>query len=382
MKYDYIIAGSGCAGLSLLYHILLHPTLRKKRILVLDMDSKDKNDRTWCFWEKEKGSFESIVYKKWNTLEFKTENFVNQFDMKDYTYKMIRGIDFYKHIRSMASAFENVVVRKEKVSTFQVGSDSVQVITENETYFSEYVFNSTNLLNPKIDRQNSLLQHFMGWVIKSDQANFNSDVGTLMDFSLDQKYGTTFMYVLPINSTEALVEYTLFTEKVLEEGKYVAAIEDYLENDLGIKSYQIAHREFGVIPMSKAKFPIHYKERIINVGTAGGNTKASSGYTFQFIQRNAIQMVTKLANGESPVLRRSFRQKMFDWYDKTLLDVMLSKKMSGKEIFSTMFRKVSPEKILTFLDNESSFKEDLQVMLSVTSSPFVVSGIRQLFQKE
>lgn len=39
-KYDYIIAGSGCAGLSLLYRILKEPTLQHKSILVIDKDSK------------------------------------------------------------------------------------------------------------------------------------------------------------------------------------------------------------------------------------------------------------------------------------------------------------------------------------------------------
>ena len=62
MKYDYIIAGSGCAGLSLLHKILQTPSLQNKSILVIDKDQKKSNDRTWCFWEKNPGPFESIVY--------------------------------------------------------------------------------------------------------------------------------------------------------------------------------------------------------------------------------------------------------------------------------------------------------------------------------
>ena len=46
MKYDFIIAGSGCAGLSLLYKILLEPTLQNKSILIIDKDIKNTNDRT------------------------------------------------------------------------------------------------------------------------------------------------------------------------------------------------------------------------------------------------------------------------------------------------------------------------------------------------
>ncbi|MDA9638819.1 lycopene cyclase, partial [bacterium] len=52
MKYDFIIAGAGCSGLSLLYKILQTPSLQNKSILVIDKDQKKNNDRTWCFWEK------------------------------------------------------------------------------------------------------------------------------------------------------------------------------------------------------------------------------------------------------------------------------------------------------------------------------------------
>jgi lycopene beta-cyclase len=51
IKYDYIIAGAGCAGYSLLYHLLKDPVLNKKKILVLDSNFEKGNDRTWCFWE-------------------------------------------------------------------------------------------------------------------------------------------------------------------------------------------------------------------------------------------------------------------------------------------------------------------------------------------
>ena len=75
MKYDYIIAGSGCAGLSLLYRLLKTPLLQDKSILVLDQDQRKSNDRTWCFWEKSPGLFESIVHAKWNKLEFLSTDF-------------------------------------------------------------------------------------------------------------------------------------------------------------------------------------------------------------------------------------------------------------------------------------------------------------------
>ena len=152
------------------------------------------------------------------------------------------------------------------------------------------------------------------------------------------------------------------------------------KNNLQIKDYTILHKEFGVIPMSLAQFeraPSDHK-RVINIGTAGGYTKASSGYTFQFIQKNTEQIIDRLEKNQVLMLQASFREKMFQWYDRTLIDVMLSKKMAGKEIFSLMFKKLTTDKILAFLANESTLLEDMKIMYSLPLKPFFTSGIKQL----
>ena len=380
MKYDYIIAGSGCSGLSLLYRLLKDPILNNKSILIIDKTEKSANDRTWCYWESEKGLFNSIVTHEWKTLEFLTSDFTQRFDLEHYSYKMIKGIDFYNHILSFAKKFKNVTFKFENIKKIRTENNVAIVETENTKYSAEYVFNSTNLFNPTINAENSLLQHFEGWVIKTKKPTFNSKIGTLMDFRLNQENGTTFMYVLPTNSNEALIEYTLFSEKVLNKEKYKAELESYIRDYLKIEQYEITHKEFGIIPMSLTKFwrNPNSEERIINIGTAGGFTKASSGYTFQFVQKNSEKIISNLLKGKLPNPKRTFRDKMFEWYDRTVLEVMISEKMSGKEIFSIMFKKLSPERILAFLGNESKFLDDIKIMNSLPKIPFLIAGIKSL----
>ena len=380
IKFDYIIAGSGCAGLSLLYRILSDPILKKKEVLVIDRAEKSSNDRTWCYWESQKGIFDSIVTHEWKTLEFLTSDFTQRFDLKNYSYKMIRGIDFYNHILSFAKTFKNITFKFEKIEKIQTDNNYAFVETEKNKYSSEYVFNSTNLFNPIINTKNSLLQHFEGWVIRTKKPTFNSKIGTLMDFRLNQENGDTFMYVLPTNSNEALIEYTLFSEKVLNKEKYKAELESYIRDYLKIEQYEITHKEFGIIPMSLTKFSRNpnSEERIINIGTAGGFTKASSGYTFQFVQKNSEKIISNLLKGKLPNPKRTFRDKMFEWYDRTVLEVMISGKMSGKEIFSIMFKNLSPEKILAFLGNESKFADEIKIMNIFPKIPFIIAGIKKL----
>ena len=172
MKYDYIIAGAGAAGLSLLYRILKDPKLKTKKILVLDQIQKVLNDRTWCFWEKEVGLFEEIVHHQWGTLEFMTSDFERKFKLKEYRYKMIQGIDFYNHVLTFAKDFENVTFKYENIQNIMSDKDGSFVETEINKYFSDLVFNSTSLFNPIINKENSLLQHFVGWTIKTEKEFF------------------------------------------------------------------------------------------------------------------------------------------------------------------------------------------------------------------
>jgi len=55
-----------------------------------------------------------------------------------------------------------------------------------------------------------------------------------------------------------------------------------LKEYLNITDYSLLEEEFGVIPMTDHVFtPVD--GNIVHLGTAGGQTKPSSGYTFRFI---------------------------------------------------------------------------------------------------
>ena len=114
------------------------------------------------------------------------------------------------------------------------------------------------------------------------------------------------------------------------------------------------------------------------MGTAGGFTKASSGYTFQFIQKNTEKIINNLLLGKSPSPKTTFRDKMYHWYDRTVLEVIISEQMAGKDIFAIMFKKLAIEKILKFLGNESTIADDIKIISSLPIKPFLIAGIRRL----
>ena len=378
--YDYIITGAGCAGLSMLMRILNEPTLNTKKILVIDEQPKKDNDRTWCFWEKENDIFQSIVHHEWREINFLSPNYSAQLSIEPYTYKMIHGLDFYTHIINYAKGFASVEFIYEKVLSIKNESNKAVVTTTNTIYEGEYIFNSILFAKPKINsKQFYLLQHFKGWVIETEKPVFNPAIATFMDFTVSQQHGTTFMYVLPTTSNKALVEYTLFTETLLQKQDYETALQQYITKTLGIEKFTITHTEFGIIPMTNYKFPLQ-EGNIINIGIAGGQAKGSSGYVFKNIQKRTTQIVELLVKNKQPFFTKNFTGKKFHLYDSVLLHVLHHKKMSGDAVFASIFKKNKSEIIFKFLDNESTLLEDVKIMRSVPMHIFLPTAIKEMFR--
>jgi lycopene beta-cyclase len=373
--YDYIITGAGCSGLSLLMHMLQHPELKSKSILIVDKAPKDQNDRTWCFWEKETGLFESIVHHRWGKLNFYSSSVDKQMNINPYEYKMIRGINFYRYCFAEISKYSNIDVAFGEVQS--IGNDGAKAFIQfnNQTITSDVLFNS--ILFNKLEPQKGkffLLQHFKGLVIKTPKPTFDPSTATLMDFRTSQQHGATFFYVMPTSPTEALVEYTLFTPALLNQEEYDAALKQYILKQLHISNYEVLHEEFGIIPMTNNMFE-QQQGNIINIGTAGGQVKASSGYAFKFIQKQSKKIAASLAKGEKVQLTSS---KKFNYYDSVFLNVLFNNPQKGAEIFSKIFANNSPETIFRFLDNESSLLGDLKIITPLTSTAFIKAGIQEL----
>ncbi|RYG03139.1 MAG: lycopene cyclase [Chitinophagaceae bacterium] len=377
--FDYIFSGGGCAALSLLVRICEDSFFADKRILLIDKSLKQENDRTWCFWEKSAGRFEPVVHHKWQRLSIAGDNYNEIHELSPYEYKMIRGIDFYNYCHGIILGNTNVTILHEEI--LATGNDDIVPFVKTATgkYTARYVFNSVlfnaaEVRHKLTKKDHYLLQHFKGRLIETDQDVFDPSVGTLMDFRISQNAGTSFVYTLPVSPRKALVEYTLFTADLLQQEQYDAVINDYISNYLNISDYKTEADEFGVIPMTSYKFPTH-EGSVINIGTAGGQTKPSSGYTFTFIQKHSALIIELLKAGQFPVREESFSEKKFRWYDRTLLNVLANKKLQGAFVFTELFRKNTITDVFSFLDNETSIGRDLKVISVLPKWVFAKAGL-------
>lgn len=371
-QYDYIIAGGGCAGLSLVYY-MLQTELKHRKILIIEKDKKNHNDRTWCFWEKKANPFDKIVYHRWRHLYFYSDGFAKKLDLFPYEYKMIRGIDFYQHVERILSQHKNVTWLQAPVEEIKGHPHEVEVLAGGKTYTGDWVFNSIpqNPGEGLTGHYHYLLQHFKGWVIKTESHTFNPEEAVLMDFRVDQQNDCRFSYVLPIDTHTALVEYTVFSELLLPYPDYDTALQHYLEHFLALKNYTIEHEEFGIIPMTDMPYAQQQGERIIYIGTVGGLTKPSTGYTFLRIQQDTQALVqTMLAKGK-PLRKKTMWQKRFGLYDSALLHVLAQRLHPASGVFTCLFKNNPTKRVLEFLDEETSLWEEVKVANSVPRLAFM-----------
>ncbi|WP_306349556.1 lycopene cyclase family protein [Flavobacterium sp. '19STA2R22 D10 B1'] len=368
--YHYIFTGTGAAALMTAYEMVLSGKFKNKSILLIDLDAKKTNDRTWCFWEEKNSPWDSIVTQKWSHALFKDVALETDITFDPYVYKMIQGIDFYNYIFTILTAETNITFIQQAVVNFVAHDDHVIVRTEQENFKADKVFNS--IYQPKWTENNKkyplIQQHFVGWYIKTNTTSFNPNKATFMDFSVPQNGNTRFMYVMPLTANEALVEYTLFSHQLLKLEEYESALKEYLLQ-LGITEYEITETEKGSIPMTAYPFWKHNSKHILHIGTAGGWTKASTGYTFMNSHRKSKSLIQYLEHHSD--LSHFYKKNKFWYYDVLLLYILDQKNSLGSKIFSSLFQKGNSTLIFKFLDEKTTFMEDLKVISKCPKKPFI-----------
>jgi len=373
--YNYIFAGAGLSALMTVYKMVKSGKFSDKAILLLDENPKKTNDRTWCFWEEKNETWDAIVTKKWNSALFANGNQSVNINLTPNKYNQIRSVDFYNFVLNEISKHDNITFENQKVVEFKENEVSIELKTETNSYSCDQLFNS--ILNPfEVENQKKypiLQQHFIGWFIESKQEVFNSEQATFMDFSVEQKGNTRFMYVLPTSKTEALLEYTLFSHSHLETKEYESEIEIYLKK-LGVTNYKIVEKERGSIPMTCFPFWKNNTKRLLNIGSAGGWTKASTGYTFKNADKKSTQLIQFLQTKTD--FKQFHKINKFWFYDLLLLDILNRTNELGSKIFSALFTKPNPQLNFKFLDEETTFAEDLKVIWKCPKPIFIRAFFR------
>ena len=347
--FDFIIIGGGCAGLSLAYELEIHKKLENKSLAIIEPRLEYKRDKTWSFWRVEKHNFDDCVKKNWEDFSINVPSKTKHLKCNNYPYQSIDSGLFYKKVI-------NKLKENKNISFFK----NIEEVNQDNSF----IFNSVPSIK---NEKKSLWQHFCGVEIKTKENIFDDGIINLMDFDCEQKDSVHFFYTLPFQKNRALIETTWLSKMNDETLKdYDNQIKKYIEQNLKIKNYEIVYKEEGAIPLF---YPSNTNEiNKINIGTAGGMTRLSTGYTFLNIQEQSKYIRMNIENIKN--IKRFQIKKKYQLLDKIFLKVLEKNPEKMPDIFFNMFT-ASTNKVIKFLSNKSNFLEDFSIILKMPKIIFI-----------
>jgi len=352
-EFDYIIIGGGCAGLSLAYELEIFEKLKNKTLAIIEPREEYKRDKTWSFWKVFNHNFEDCVKKSWNNFTINSPSQTKYIECKATPYQTIDSGIFYKKIISKLKLNKNIYFFK-----------NINEISQDNSI----IFNSVNETK---DNNSNLWQHFCGVEIETRNDFFDDEIFNLMDFACDQRNRVHFFYTLPFTKKNALIETTWISELTNKSlNDYEEQIDNYLSNHLNLRQCTINFKEKGAVPLFRQKNI--KKKNVIQIGSAGGMTRLSTGYTFLNIQEQSKYIRENIENIKRAKLFEI--NKKYDFLDKIFLKVLKNNSTEMGNVFYKMFES-SPSSVINFLSNKSNLYEDISIISKMPKWIF----IKQLF---
>ena len=348
-EFDYIIVGGGCAGLSLAYELEIHNKLEDKTLAIIEPRPYYKRDKTWSFWKTTDHNFNDCIIKSWQNFSINTLNNTNYLECISYPYQSIDSGLYYEKINNRLKKNSNIIFFK----------DIKEINSSNSFTFNSVPSSKKNYHN--------LWQHFYGVEIETQNDFFDDKIFNLMDFDCEQRGSVHFFYTLPYSKNKALVE-TTWLSKINDDSQkdYEHQIKDYIKNHLNLKNYKITYKEEGAIPLF---YPSNEEEKNkINIGTTGGMTRLSTGYTFLNIQEHSKYIRENIENISKA--KKYMINKKYQFLDDIFLRVLEKNPEMMPDIFFKMF-KSSPKTVIKFLSNKSNILEDLSIIFKMPKWTFV-----------
>ncbi|WTK82906.1 lycopene cyclase family protein [Streptomyces sp. NBC_01511] len=390
LSTDVIVVGAGAAGLSLAYRLCTPPPGRPiPDVTLVDAPAGPLRppERTWCFWEAAAGDFDGALTASWDSLRVRGRDGAASVGRPaPFRYKMLRSGAFEalltgrldgrpgapRRVTARIDGIKDVAYGAYGAHGAEAGAEVTGVAADGSplTLRARWVFDSRppRALPPA---RTTLLQHFRGWFVRTERPVFDPRVADLMDFRTPQPaHGLSFGYVLPMTAHEALVEYTEFSRTVLDDTGYDRALGHYTEQVLGLGAFQVTATEQGVIPMTDGRFPRRAGRSVFRIGTAGGATRPSTGYTFAAVQRQARAVAAAYHAGRVPEPPPAYTARARAM-DAVLLRGLDSGRVGGAAFFEGLFRRVPMERLLRFLDGDTRPYEDFAIGLRTPVGPML-----------
>lgn len=378
---DIVVVGAGAAGLALARRLCAQPDggRRVPSVAIIEPPPGPATSpaRTWCFWERGEGELEEFVSASWEKLRVRGPAGQPVEGAGPYRYKMIRSSDYVPLVTRELSASAHarwITATVTGITDSPHGARVTGVDAQGKTVSVEgrWVFDS-RLPRQLPSARTTLFQHFRGLFLETATDRFDPHVAELMDFRTPQPLrGLSFAYVLPFSRRRALVEYTEFSPHPLDRAGYEAALDHYTRRIRPLGAFTVTGTEQGAIPMTDAPFARRRGRSVFAIGTAGGATRPSTGYTFATLQAQTTAIANAYRSGRHPVPPRPHKRRHLAM-DAAWLRAMASGRIDGPEFFTRLFADNPLPRVLRFLQGTSSLPQDIALGLHCPIRPMSLS---------
>lgn len=383
---DIAIVGAGLAGLSLAAH-LLERGPRGVTLALFEPRTRWTRDRTWCRWQTDAPNdlFADCIAHRWT-----------RWRVRDSQRSVVRGSARYPYVEVPADRlYDRVLTRLDatphaallagtRVTALRERPGAVELELEDGGIFrAGLAFDARPLappgLPPLAPGDVALLQHFQGRFVRAERAVFDPSCVELMDFTVDQRHGIAFVYVLPYGPHEALVEATWFSPALHPQQIYDAVLDDWLARHVP-GGHTVLDTERGVLPMTSARFAATHGQRTRGIGLRGGLARSSTGYAFAAIQRDARALAEALRRAPGVLPQVNVRSRTTELLDAVFLGWLARNPARAPALFVDLFERVAPERLVRFLSEAAQPLDLLAVTRACPTLPFAAEAVRRLRQ--
>ncbi len=376
---DVVVAGAGAAGLSLAARLARRTSLR---VMVIDPRPGPSHDRTFCFFRGAAHPFEAAIARRYAEVEVRDASRIVRTTLAARPYEELPGLAFAELALRDIARSDRVQVRwGTSLTTFLEQRDRVAIDSSAGTLSAHLLVDARGgrTLAHATDDPDEVrwLQHFVGHEVRTERPIFTPSIATLMDFDVPQDDGPHFVYVLPTSEHEALVEDTYFSATRLPRERYEANIAAWLARR-GAGQHEVLRREWGAIPMTTAPQSRAASGRVVVIGQRGGAAKASSGYAFQFIQRQCDALTCWLREHGAAVAvsLEAPRSRTATFFDRVMLSYLHQHPSRAPDVFVPLFASVPGDALARFLSEEGTAIDHLRVMGAVPKAGVLAEALR------
>jgi lycopene beta-cyclase len=380
-EYDYVFCGAGASACLMLLRMHRLGLLQDKSVLLIDKERKEVRDKTFCFWSHRDESIEEdlreIISHSWDTVILPGEHLSSLGPLR---YNHVSSIDLYQSIDTLAIQYGWHRFVGE-VSEVHSNREESHVIANGRKMKGQLIFDSrTPSYRQPENGQTHIHQSFVGWHISLPDISKASVPFRFMDFDIDQQGHTQFVYVLPFTDGTALVEVTRFSSEVFQLKEAEALLSEYIDRRIG--TYTKLGDEQGCIPMCNAPIQEEQRSGIVQLGARNYSIKSSTGYAFKNMHNHAACIAENIQQGKpADAFNRhhsEVKRGRFAFYDALLLDILQSQPKSGKPIFEALFKHTNIQRILKFLDEKTTMKEEIAIFFRLPIRPFIQAAGRNI----